>query len=129
MEENARDLLNLSRGRGLQMDKDINLDNVQRFRTPGEQNVSNSVSQNEKNIEDVVNPVFTEIDDVIDQENGDTSFDVINYGIQMKKPANQPLLSVNQTYKEIVVTEPDSIPCWKEFNTKNYKTFRTDWHH
>ncbi len=27
------------------------------------------------------------------------------------------------------MTEPDSIPCWREFNTKNYKSFRTDWHH
>ncbi len=129
MEENARDLLNLSRGRGLQIDKDVNFENVQRFRTPGDQNVSNSVPQNEKNLEEVVNSVFTENDDVIDHENGETSFDVINYGNQIKKPANQPVLSANPTYKEIVVTEPDSIPCWREFKTKNYKSFITDWHH
>ncbi len=41
----------------------------------------------------------------------------------------QPKISVTPAYKEIVITEPDTIPCWREFNTKNYKNFRTEWHH
>ena len=46
MEENAKDLLSLSRGRGLQMEKERNIDKEQRFRTPSQSNVSHSIQQN-----------------------------------------------------------------------------------
>ncbi len=82
MEENALELLNLSRGCGRQMEMDVNPDNIQRFLTPGEYNVSNSVPQNEHNVNDLVNPEFTEVDGDENNNNGDTSFDLNNYGIQ-----------------------------------------------
>jgi hypothetical protein len=121
MEENALELLNLSRGRGRQMEMDINLDNIQRFRTPGEYNVSNSVHQNENNAYDSVNPEITGVDEDEINNNGDTSFDINNYGNQYKNPVIQPKISVTPAYKEIVITEPDTIPCWREFNTKIIK--------
>ncbi len=129
MEENAKDLLSLSRGRGLQMEKERNIDKEQRFRTPSQSNVSHSIQQNST----IENFIYNHENDVSFDESQlrDDEEDSLNgeNGTPNRNPATQNKVVVTPAYKEIILTEPDVIPCWREFSTKSYKSFRIEWHH
>ena len=35
----------------------------------------------------------------------------------------------NSAIRELILTEPEVIPCWEMFNEKYYRNFRKDWFH